>query len=363
MATTANSPVGVTNWKNVNNWHWVEKNCLPWAKEYLTSQLKNLSASDAGSTVSISSIFEISGDVHVNQRKGKIITIYDIMIDMRWIGNVILGENADGETTSGELKIPEYEHDTSPKDIPFEYTVDDSSIVGKLLLDLVKSQLVPKIREKLSSFATDLRENHAKDVHIAPEDMKGHPVVSTYQPKPPARETTKTSQPLQSKTIKGKVVKIKQTIEFTASASDIYETLTNPQRVAIWTRSRSAKIAPEVGSEFVLFDGNVSGSFLELVPNKKIVMKWKLKSWPIEHFSTVTIALDQGDDVTMLQLDQTDIPIGEKEITENNWTNYYWNAIKGTFGYAVKKESFGTIYLISFVVLALVLCFSIFYRM
>lgn len=44
------------------------------------------------------------------------------------------------------------------------------------------------------------------------------------------------------------------------------------------------------------------------VPNKKIVQKWRSKRWPAEHYSTVTISIDQQNDNTVVDLVQNGIP-------------------------------------------------------
>lgn len=122
------------------------------------------------------------------------------------------------------------------------------------------------------------------------------------------------------------------TIEFQTSAHELYETLTDVQRAQIWTRG-PVKLSKEIGSQYEFFGGNVSGEILELVPDKKIVQTWRLKSWPAGHFSKVTLELDQGSDFVTLKMHQTGIPIGEEELTRTNWSGYYWRAIKGSFGY------------------------------
>ena len=40
----------------------------------------------------------------------------------------------------------------------------------------------------------------------------------------------------------------------------------------------------KVGSEFQLFNGNISGKIEALEENKKIVMAWRLKTWPAGNF-------------------------------------------------------------------------------
>ena len=69
------------------------------------------------------------------------------------------------------------------------------------------------------------------------------------------------------------------------------------------------------------------------MPNKKIVQKWRLKSWAAGHHSLVTLDLQQGDDSTTVHVTQREVPVGEKDVTEKNWETYYWNSIKQAFGY------------------------------
>ncbi|KAJ8326293.1 Co-chaperone [Batrachochytrium dendrobatidis] len=313
-----------TNWKNVNNWHWVEKNCLPWAIEYM-NKLKGLGVSDNGVTVAVSEVESVTGDVDLNQRKGKIISIYDVAINMKWKGT-----DASGEPAEGKVVIPELMHDTDLNDLVFNFTVENDNDKTHAIKEVARKKLCVVIREALGSFAKDLIESHSKDVYIPPENMKGHPVLSTYNPKPPVT----TSQPVSAANTSrvGGVVEIKQRIEFIASPHDIYHTLLDQQRACIWTRG-NAEICRVTGGEFSLFNGNVSGSITRLIENKTIEMKWRVQSWPKHHYSTVVMNLEEGADETILNLVQKGVPVGEKETTETNWTNYYWNPIKATFGF------------------------------
>lgn len=80
--------------------------------------------------------------------------------------------------------------------------------------------------------------------------------------------------------------------QFHCQVNDLYEALTKPDLVSAFTRSE-AKVDPSRGGEFVLFGGNVSGKFEELVPNKKIVQSWRVKKWPSGHYSNVTLEFVQ----------------------------------------------------------------------
>ena len=71
---------------NPNNWHWVNKDVSPWAKEYLEKQLIGLSAEEGDKSVTIERISTMDGDVDVSQRKGKVITLFDVKLVLEYQG-------------------------------------------------------------------------------------------------------------------------------------------------------------------------------------------------------------------------------------------------------------------------------------
>lgn len=66
----------------------VNKDCRPWAKTYLTEKLVGTSATKDNTQVVITSLDECTGDVDLNQRKGKLLAIYDVALKMSWQGSV-----------------------------------------------------------------------------------------------------------------------------------------------------------------------------------------------------------------------------------------------------------------------------------
>ena len=71
---------------NPNNWHWVNKDVGPWAKEYLESQVIDITAEGDGVSAKISKLMSMDGDVDVSQRKGKVITIFDVSLRFEYEG-------------------------------------------------------------------------------------------------------------------------------------------------------------------------------------------------------------------------------------------------------------------------------------
>lgn len=130
-------------------------------------------------------------------------------------------------------------------------------------------------------------------------------------------------------------ITVTDTEEFRAPASEVYKTFTDPQRITAFTRA-----APKLwegakkGGKFELFGGNVSGEYLELEEPTKIVQSWRLEQWPKGHYSRLEICLDQNDvdNVTVMRVTWTGVPVGQEDVTKRNWGEYYVRSIKQTFG-------------------------------
>lgn len=80
---------------NPNNWHWVNKDVAPWAKEYLETNAQQLTAEDDGVSAKITKLSSMDGDVDVSQRKGKVITIFDVSLRelSLWFNDKLTGQD------------------------------------------------------------------------------------------------------------------------------------------------------------------------------------------------------------------------------------------------------------------------------
>ncbi|RCK57286.1 Hsp90 co-chaperone AHA1 [Candida viswanathii] len=92
---------------NPNNWHWIDKNCLPWSKDYLKTNIVSTSYEDEQYRFEITSVDTVSGDCDVTQRKGKVLCIYDMKLQFLFSGNVKDGD----DKVTGTIVIPEFVHD------------------------------------------------------------------------------------------------------------------------------------------------------------------------------------------------------------------------------------------------------------
>ena len=71
---------------NPNNWHWVNKDAAPWAKDYLEQNLTKISAEEGGVSAKVIKVVSMDGDIDVSQRKGKVITIFDVKLQLEYEG-------------------------------------------------------------------------------------------------------------------------------------------------------------------------------------------------------------------------------------------------------------------------------------
>lgn len=78
-----------------------------------------------------------------------------------------------------------------------------------------------------------------------------------------------------------------------------------------------------------MFDGNITGEYVELVTNRKIIMKWRCRNWPEEHYATVELNFVPAPGQTELQLDCKGVPVCKEENTKFCWQKQHFEEIKG----------------------------------
>ncbi|CEP01523.1 Activator of Hsp90 ATPase 1/2-like C-terminal domain-containing protein [Plasmodiophora brassicae] len=133
---------------------------------------------------------------------------------------------------------------------------------------------------------------------------------------------------------------IEQAVTFRARPQDLYEVLTSQKMIEGLTRSRTI-LEPKAGGAFSYYDGQITGTFLELTPNESLKFLWRMKEWEDDVLSTVDIQLKSDEyGVTTLHLKQTGIPQGDRyghhsiasKVSEG-WAQHFWDRIKTFCGF------------------------------
>lgn len=108
---TATAPVQ-ENKKNVNQWHWEEKNVTDWAKDRLTKLLEESKIPVQGNgNIKLTNVKEFKGDAYFNLRKGKVRVGFELSIEFEWEGVILDGDDKPVVECSGKGSIAEISDD------------------------------------------------------------------------------------------------------------------------------------------------------------------------------------------------------------------------------------------------------------
>ena len=119
----------------------------------------------------------------------------------------------------------------------------------------------------------------------------------------------------------------KKYFKLEASPADLYNALTNPVMIEIWTGELGV-MSTEPGSEFSLWDGEITGRNIEFVENFKIVQHWYFGE---EEDSIVTIKLHPDKKGTNVEIHQTNIPDDAYENMVEGWEEDYIGSLAELF--------------------------------
>ncbi|MEQ8363238.1 MAG: SRPBCC family protein [Cyclobacteriaceae bacterium] len=109
-----------------------------------------------------------------------------------------------------------------------------------------------------------------------------------------------------------------------APSEDIFLALTNPATIQLWS-GEEAEMSTEVGSEFSLWEGSITGKNLEFIAGKKIVQQWYFGDQKED--SIVTIILHAHEKGTSVELRHTNIPDEAYEDIVDGWNEVYFGSL------------------------------------
>jgi len=112
-----------------------------------------------------------------------------------------------------------------------------------------------------------------------------------------------------------------------ASPADVYNALTNPSMIEIWT-GEPVVMSTEPGSEFSLWDGAIAGKNIEFEQDKKVVQQWYFGE---DSESIVTIKLHSDKEGTKVEVHQTNIPDEAYDNIVDGWVEDYFGNLTELF--------------------------------
>ena len=346
---------------NPNNWHWVDKNCIDWTRSYFSENLIGFGAKDEKNSIYIDKVSSVDGDVVVSQRKGKVMSLFDVSLILGFSGHV---ENEN--LVLGSITVPSVSYDSTEDELQFDINIFKETSSNSSASTFIKAKILPQLRKILIKFGTDLILNNSSDIQISADKVNS---TFTKANQEASTKSTTASKTQEKSSAPAKVANVSATTatatsttaaagtttvqnskssvpkyntsslylepSFNTTAEQLYITLLNNARIGAWSRSHpimESEVATE-GSTIGLFGGSVSCKILKLVPNEHIVQLWRLEDWKKDHYAELDIRLIQGAGETRMAVSFTGIPIGEEDRVRGNFEEYYIRAIKITFGF------------------------------
>jgi activator of HSP90 ATPase len=328
---------------NCGNWHWQEKDLTATAHDAVKNKFKGLVMHEAdGLTVTAKEVSDITGDVTVAQRKGKIMCYFDIKLTLKYT------VKADGETGEGKVMAPEIDHDSFRGDFELNVTATDAKAASKKGEQWMRQSGRDQIRSFVRDYFNEIFVQHNVGKYLtkvgpAAGSPPGtvtptasspatpgttSPAPSTAAPAaPPAAAPKPKPQPPANKS------SLTWKLEWRCPVEELWMVLTDEGRASHYTRA-PAKVNPQPSGSFEYLGGLISGYFVDVVPREKLVLQWRLSSWQSGQFSSVIMNFSREEaGVCRLEFAQAGIPDGEYERVRDGWLRNFWDPIKAVFGF------------------------------
>lgn len=312
--------------KNVNSWHWEEKDLTAAAHGAIKEIFSSLQLIDEPDlSLRIKEVSDISGDVTVAQRKGKIMCYFEIKMTLKWGGKVT------GDSVDGKLVLPDVEHDNFRDEFEINVSVADNNAASRKAEEWMRANCRPKVRAEIKKYIESLFVQYNVGSMISKVSSSSATTISTGSPAPVAK-----TAPAAAKPASGSSNSYNWSMQWRVPIDELFAILMNEERASIYTRA-PAKIDPRTGGSFEFLGGVISGYYAKVEAPTSITMQWRLSSWQTGVFSTVVMVLTKEESaVTKLEFAQAGIPDGEFERVQQGWRVNFFDAIKMVFGFGME---------------------------
>jgi len=136
--------------KNVDNWHWTEKDLFPWCKKEIEKAFKKLEVPAIKTKLKINKAESVKGSMIVCNRKGKTVYVYDVQVKLEWEGELV--EKQDDKVVSGKGNIQIEDIANDEEKWKWIIKMDNESAENRLVKEELKNNVGPLIDEIISKF-------------------------------------------------------------------------------------------------------------------------------------------------------------------------------------------------------------------
>lgn len=328
---------------NPHNWHWAEKDVLPWSRSRLAELLGGLNLANGADGLQASSSSEVScdGEALINNRKNKLIAAYELDVRGGWSGTMTEADGSKSEVM-GLWKLPYLAEENADEDPEIQFSTASEGGAMQRAKAALQISGKPAILKQVKIFVKEFAAGGPAATRSS--ESSATPKQPLTQP---AKAFAETSQPQKcgkaaAKSSSGSRSKFESTEKFYARAKDIYDCFTDAKCISAYTQSPST-VVPEEGGEFQMFGGSVVGKFLLLKPFSEILLEWRFRNWKESDVSKVHLTLEEpSQGTTILKLSHTGIPEEDSfgngdvlETTTSGWKQQIFHKIRAVFGYGL----------------------------
>eukprot|EP01113_Clastostelium_recurvatum_P036026 TRINITY_DN5083_c0_g1_i1.p1 TRINITY_DN5083_c0_g1~~TRINITY_DN5083_c0_g1_i1.p1 ORF type:complete len:337 (+),score=105.01 TRINITY_DN5083_c0_g1_i1:57-1067(+) len=317
--------------RNVNAWHWEEKDIMKWATGEFTNELTGTTLWEGqDGSCKIKSVSKVGGEATANNRKGKTIFYYEMDVKCEWEGTY------KGETGTGTINLPYISEENDDDEHEILVAASSSNVTNDALLSEVKAHGIQVVRRKVADLLRTMKQHFTLKKPEAPSEAP-----SSSSPAPAPAAPAPAPKPVSKVSTTSFVLKE----DLRAPKEEVYAMLLDPGRLMAVTQG-GAEMTPKEGGKFMLFSGAVVGEIVKLQPPTLIEQKWRFQSWPEGHYSTVRFEIKDksGEPGCIMELKQTQVPEDEIERTKDGWRRNFWERVKMMFGWGSSSMGAGGVF-------------------
>jgi len=337
--------------KNVNSWHWEERDLSKATKDAITTMFEN--ASLIGDKESIQAkgftvkglktteATDISTDVTVAQRKGKIMCYFETKFTVKWSAEVFAGDVATEEggiKVEGKMTVPEVEHDNFRDNFDVNVSTVDRNPSASAAESYVQTEGRAYLRRVIREYFEKIYADHNVGAKTGSGSTLPSMAVSTAAAtaSTPAAPTASSAAPVAKKPAPTTASnnKFEWKMNWRCPLVDLFAAFIDERRATGYTRG-PCSINPETDGKFTYLGGAISGYFTKVEAEKLLCMQWRLSSWaPDVHASVVIEFIKEEGNMTRFNFAMAGIPDGELDRVKQGWMVNFIDPIKGMFGYS-----------------------------
>jgi uncharacterized protein YndB with AHSA1/START domain len=113
-------------------------------------------------------------------------------------------------------------------------------------------------------------------------------------------------------------------VDLPASAAKLYRMYLDPKQHAAFTGA-PVQIAARPGAKFVAFAGALTGTILQIVPNRLIVQSWRSTHFAKQDLdSTLVLSFYSQGHGARIELTHVNVADSDFAGVSEGWSKYYW---------------------------------------